>query len=241
MNKRRPGDLSIQDLVQHALKNGRKCCTSDDKFRLANAAAEGILFGVPGGNLLVMNINKQVVEDTSINLRHPLAMVYCCTECEYVGDRFYHARLHFERIHLKQGCAVKRKQKYAPAQPKEKKPKAQRQAKKQKLNEKKQESEEVSMAGKKIMRMAKKHPGDFAFVGSLQKAAAGWNDIGVRLFATTRSSSSCDQHQEKQEDFCVVSFQKMQQQQQQQQQEPAISEDMRMEADILMNDMLSFD
>ena len=38
---------------------------------------------------------------------------YHCCFCAYLNDRLYHSKMHYERIHVKQGRSIPRKQKYA--------------------------------------------------------------------------------------------------------------------------------
>ncbi|KAJ1487631.1 hypothetical protein T484DRAFT_1786133, partial [Baffinella frigidus] len=37
---------------------------------------------------------------------------YHCRECDYFNDRLYHCKMHYERIHVKEGKAMARKRKY---------------------------------------------------------------------------------------------------------------------------------
>lgn len=40
------------------------------------------------------------------------ALVFQCSLCNYIGDRYYHAGRHFERIHIRKGRPMHRKRKY---------------------------------------------------------------------------------------------------------------------------------
>ena len=44
---------------------------------------------------------------------------YHCTQCEYYNDRLYHAKKHFQRVHVQNGRNLLKKQKYANVRPME--------------------------------------------------------------------------------------------------------------------------
>jgi hypothetical protein len=64
-------------------------------------------------NKLVMVMDRDNYTGGSISGCGVVAPVmYSCSMCNYVGDRYYHASMHFQRVHIHNGTPMKRKRKY---------------------------------------------------------------------------------------------------------------------------------
>ena len=86
--------MDLGSVIELALKIGPIHCTKDMKIILAKAATDGKLIEA-GGGALVMRINAQSMLQQANNK----VVVFQCSQCSYVGDRYYHSMRHYERIH----------------------------------------------------------------------------------------------------------------------------------------------
>lgn len=181
-------DADLETLVRKIVLSGTKNCGPDARNILAKASANGKLGAIPGAQSLVM-----VVDEQSMMHGKGKAVIFCCSECDYVGDRFYHSTRHFERIHMKGGQPMHRKRKYTKSG-------AHSQKKKKAASQKAPQKGILSLqhppilkaaepsicnfvqcVGQKIMKMGSKHPELFAFFGDLEDAARQWKDIEKKL------------------------------------------------------------
>lgn len=106
----------LEEAVKKIQEHGRRCCTQHVKNLLARAAAEGTLEAVEGGLSLVLVIDAENCKTKPAKEKLNNTVVFCCSKCNYVGDRLYHAQMHFERIHMREGKPIIRKRKYSSPQ-----------------------------------------------------------------------------------------------------------------------------
>ena len=64
------------------------------------------------GNKLVMSIHEGNYSSNRDRGDVSPPAFFKCSMCSYIGDRFYHASKHFERVHIMHGTPVNRKRKY---------------------------------------------------------------------------------------------------------------------------------
>jgi hypothetical protein len=170
---------TLEELVKRVLDKGSKFCDRQARGVLASAAADGRL-DAAGGSSLVFVIDETTCKPASTFNKCKTAVVFCCSLCDYIGDRLYHSQKHFERIHQNAGKPIMRKRKYGSPPQLPPRKRASRvsqasQAEKQQASPKKA-AQEGRYLDAKIAQGA-----SFAYMGDLFEGAARWNEIQERL------------------------------------------------------------
>ena len=174
-------NTDLESVVQSLLRFGKKVCNNETRCMLARAKAEGTLSKIPGADSLVFTISKD-----TYRLTRSESFVFCCALCDYVGDRFYHAKKHFDRIHLNGGSPMRRKRKYfststIPLENDKKLTPRQRTISKQ-----------IKKKGPShVMEEASQHPERYAFYGDFHEGVAIFHDrIWPKLFGSGKQNDS---------------------------------------------------
>lgn len=68
---------------------------------------------VANGHLSANHVFVMLLDRTNYTgNKYPGAVVYKCSMCDYVGDRYYHSSKHFHRVHVMHGRPMENKRKY---------------------------------------------------------------------------------------------------------------------------------
>jgi hypothetical protein len=104
--KRTQARMDLGDVIEFALKFGSSHCSKDMRIILAKAVTDGKLIEAGGGALVTVIDAHSMLQQTNSK-----AVVFKCSQCNYVGDRLYHSMKHYERIHENGGrpTAIRRK------------------------------------------------------------------------------------------------------------------------------------
>lgn len=168
----------LEEVVQRVIKDGKKYCTEEERMLLAASMADGSLLKVARGHELIRIVDATNMEKLQVQSKHSV-LFFQCSECSYFGDRLYHTRMHWDRIHARDGFPMEKKRKYTCSSSTST-PSFQLKASKSRMQTRsrtiKEEEEEEACKQKR-----------FAFCGDLFEGARLFNsEIKDKLFPETR-------------------------------------------------------
>ena len=172
-------DKTLEEAVKRVLKKGRVNCGSHARSLIAQGHLNGELDKL-GGSSLVMVIDDNTYQSKSSDT----AVVFSCSKCNYVMDRFYHAQMHYRRIHMQQGKPMPLKRKFPQTSSSAS---SSASSTPERPRKKPQEGKDKGFLDEKVKQGAK-----FVYFGDMFEGAKSkrWQEIQEKIFVSPPSSSS---------------------------------------------------
>lgn len=172
-------DKTVEEAVKRVLKKGRVNCGPHARSLIAQAHMNGELDKL-GGSSLVMVIDDNTYQSKSSDT----AVVFSCSRCNYVMDRFYHAQMHYRRIHMQQGKPMPLKRKFPQSSSSAS---SSASSTPERPRKKPQDGKDKGFLDEKVKEGAK-----FVYFGDMFEGAKSkrWQEIQEKMFVSPLSSSS---------------------------------------------------